>query len=135
MGRKSFNLRICVRRTESDESNRNKINFILFLANDDPTTNRSWCPDCVRAEPVIYKTLEESAEEVNLIRAYAGDRPTWRNPVHLWRVDPRFKLTGVPTLVRWDGDCVKGRLEDHQAHVAHLIVPLLVFSVSGVPTT
>ena len=29
---------------KSDESNRNKINFILFLANNDPTTNRSWCP-------------------------------------------------------------------------------------------
>ncbi|KAG2262134.1 hypothetical protein Bca4012_013211 [Brassica carinata] len=110
---------------KSDESNRNKINFILFLANNDPTTNRSWCPDCVRAEPVIYKTLEESPEEVNLIRAYAGDRPTWRNPVHPWRVDPRFKVTGVPTLVRWDGDSVKGRLEDHQAHVPNLIRPLL----------
>ncbi|KAL0771614.1 hypothetical protein Bca101_036765 [Brassica carinata] len=80
---------------------------------------------CVRAEPVIYKTLEESAEEVNVIRAYAGDRPTWRNPVHPWRVDPRFKVTGVPTLVRWDGDSVKGRLEDHQAHVPNLIRPLL----------
>ncbi|KAL1206411.1 Thioredoxin-like protein Clot [Cardamine amara subsp. amara] len=113
---------------KSDETNRNKINFILFLANNHPTTGLSWCPDCVRAEPVINKILEESTEEVNLIRAYAGDRPTWRNPAHPWRVDPRFKLTGVPTLVRWDGDSVKGRLEDHQAHLPRLILPLLASS-------
>ncbi|XP_010481939.1 PREDICTED: thioredoxin-like protein Clot [Camelina sativa] len=110
---------------KSDETNRSKISFILFLADDEPTTGRSWCPDCVRAEPVIFKTLEEFPEEVNLIRAYAGDRPTWRTPAHPWRVDPRFKLTGVPTLVRWDGESVKGRLEDHQAHVPNLIMPLL----------
>jgi thiol-disulfide isomerase/thioredoxin len=110
---------------KSDETSRSKINFILFLADNDPTTGQSWCPDCVRAEPVIYKTLEEFPEEVKLIRAYAGDRPTWRTPAHPWRVDSRFKLTGVPTLVRWDGDSVKGRLEDHQAHLPHLILPLL----------
>ncbi|CAN8238256.1 unnamed protein product [Cochlearia groenlandica] len=119
----------------------NKINLILFLANDDPATNRSWCPDCVRAEPVIYKTIldkeEESSElkEINVIRAYAGDRTTWRNPMHPWRVDPRFKLRGVPTLVRWEGDCVKGRLEDHQAHLPHLISPLLTASSSSSSST
>ncbi|CAE6241050.1 unnamed protein product [Arabidopsis arenosa] len=73
-----------------------KISFILFLADNDPTTGQSWCP--------------------------AGDRPAWRTRTHSWRVDSRFKLIGVPTLVRWDGDSVKGRLEDHQAH---LILPLL----------
>ncbi|CAH8269082.1 unnamed protein product [Arabidopsis lyrata] len=46
-----------------------KISFILFLADNDPTTGQSWCPDCVRVEPVIYKTLEEFLEEGNLIRA------------------------------------------------------------------
>lgn len=72
--------------------------------------------DCVRAEPVIYKKLEASPDDIALLRAYVGDRPTWRNPQHPWRVDPRFKLTGVPTLIRWENDAVKGRLEDHEAH-------------------
>ncbi|CAH8278158.1 unnamed protein product [Arabidopsis lyrata] len=52
-----------------------KISFILFLADNDPTTGQSWCPDCVRVEHVIYKTLEEFPEEENLIPAYAGDIP------------------------------------------------------------
>ncbi|KAK2637110.1 hypothetical protein Ddye_031902 [Dipteronia dyeriana] len=36
----------------------------------------SWCPDCVRAELIIYKTLEASADDVALQQAYVGDRPT-----------------------------------------------------------
>ncbi|CAB4268009.1 unnamed protein product [Prunus armeniaca] len=85
----------------------------------------SWCPDCVRAEPVIYKKLEATADDVALLRAYVGDRPTWRNPVHPWRVDSRFKLTGVPTLFRWENDAIKGRLEDHEAHVESKIDALV----------
>ncbi|XP_014500437.1 thioredoxin-like protein Clot [Vigna radiata var. radiata] len=107
------------------ESAENKANLILFLADKDPATSLSWCPDCVRAEPVIYKKLEASSEDIALLRAYVGDRPTWRNPQHPWRVDPRFKLTGVPTLIRWENDTVKGRLEDHEAHVESKIEALV----------
>ncbi|XP_011651794.1 thioredoxin-like protein Clot isoform X2 [Cucumis sativus] len=104
----------------------NKANFILFLADKDPSTSRSWCPDCVRAEPVIYKKLEAASDDIALLRAYVGDRPTWRNPQHPWRVDPRFKLTGVPTLVRWEeNDKISGRLEDHEAHVENKIDALI----------
>ncbi|KAL3004195.1 hypothetical protein AAZX31_08G149300 [Glycine max] len=62
------------------EAPKNKANLILFLADKDPSTSLSWCPDCVRAEPVIYKKLEASSDEISLLRAYVGDRPTWRNP-------------------------------------------------------
>lgn len=81
--------------------------------------------DCVRAEPVIYKKLEASSDNVALLRAYVGDRPTWRNPQHPWRVDSKFKLTGVPTLMLWEDDVVKGRLEDHEAHVERKIDSLV----------
>ncbi|KAG5253583.1 nuclear envelope integral membrane protein [Salix suchowensis] len=62
--------------------------------------------DCVRAEPVILKKLEALPDDVALLRAY-----------HPWRVDSRFKLTGVPTLISWENDAVKGRLEDYEAHL------------------
>ena len=81
--------------------------------------------DCVRAEPVIYKKLEASSDDIALLKAYAGDRPTWRNPQHPWRVDSRFKLTGVPTLIRWENDAVKGRLEDYEAHLENKIEALV----------
>ena len=76
---------------------------------------------------MIYKKLEASAEDVALLRAYVGDRPTWRNPQHPWRVDSTLKLTGVPTLVHWDweNDAIKARLEDHEAHLVHKIDALV----------
>ncbi|GKE15177.1 thioredoxin-like protein Clot [Tanacetum coccineum] len=107
------------------EAANNKANLILFLADNDPSTNRSWCPDCVRAEPVILKKLESSSDDVALLRAYAGDRPTWRNPHHPWRVDSKFKLKGVPTLILWENGEVKGRLEDHEAHIELKIEALI----------
>ncbi|XP_022770072.1 thioredoxin-like protein Clot [Durio zibethinus] len=110
----------------SDAPN-NKFNLILFLADKDPSTSLSWCPDCIRAEPVIYKKLDALAEDVALLRAYVGDRPTWRNPQHPWRVDSTFKLTGVPTLVHWDweNDSIRARLGDHEAHLEHKIDALV----------
>ncbi|KAK6928668.1 Thioredoxin domain-containing protein 17-like domain [Dillenia turbinata] len=107
------------------EAPKNRANLILFLADKDPSTSLSWCPDCVRAEPVIYKKLEASPHEIGLLRAYVGDRPTWRNPAHPWRIDSRFKLKGVPTLIRWENEEVKGRLEDHEAHLEHKIDALV----------
>lgn len=84
--------------------------------------------DCNVAEPVIYEKLESSESDVVLLRAYVGDRPTWRNPSHPWRVDPRFKLTGVPTLIRWENEAIAGRLEDREAHVADKIDALLAIN-------
>lgn len=107
------------------ESPKNKANFILFLADIDPSTNLSWCPDCVRAEPVIYNKLEASSDDIALLRAYVGDRSAWRTPQHPWRLDGRFNLKGVPTLIRWENDAIKGRLEDHEAHLDHKIGSLL----------
>ncbi|EYU31342.1 hypothetical protein MIMGU_mgv1a016170mg [Erythranthe guttata] len=107
------------------EADNHKANLILFLADNEPSTNLSWCPDCVRAEPVIYKKLDSSPDDVALLRAYVGDRPTWRNPVHPWRTDSSFKLRGVPTLIRWEDGAVKARLEDHEAHVEPKIEALL----------
>uniref|UniRef100_A0A7C9CNY6 Thioredoxin-like protein Clot n=2 Tax=Opuntia streptacantha TaxID=393608 RepID=A0A7C9CNY6_OPUST len=105
-----------------------KANLILFLADKDPSTSLSWCPDCVRAEPVIYKKVEESGLDVALLKAYVGDRPTWRNPQHPWRLDPRFQLKGVPTLMRWENGAGASRLEDHEAHIESKIHSLLFSS-------
>lgn len=74
---------------------------------------------------MINEKLSASTKDVALLRAYVGDRPTWRTPSHPWRVDPRFKLTGVPTLIRWENEAIAGRLEDHEAHIASKIDALL----------
>ncbi|XP_065011396.1 thioredoxin-like protein Clot [Musa acuminata AAA Group] len=111
--------------TEGSPSEPGQLKFLLFLADKDPSTNRSWCPDCNVAEPIIYEKLEASNINLVLLRAYVGDRPTWRNPSHPWRVDPRFKLMGVPTLIRWENEAVAGRLEDYEAHIGDKIDSIL----------
>ncbi|KAG6528283.1 hypothetical protein ZIOFF_010434 [Zingiber officinale] len=97
----------------------------IFLQNCCCIVNDLQFADCNVAEPVIYKKLEASSSNVGLLRAYVGDRSTWRNPSHPWRVDPRFKLKGVPTLIRWEKDAIAGRLEDYEAHVEAKIDSLL----------
>ncbi|WOL19482.1 hypothetical protein Cni_G28280 [Canna indica] len=107
------------------QSSKAPLKFLLFLADKDPSTNRSWCPDCNVAEPVILEKLKASNDDVLLLRAYAGDRPTWRNPSHPWRIDPRFNLKGVPTFIRWGNGAIAGRLEDYEAHISNKIEFLL----------
>jgi len=70
----------------------------------------------VKAEPIIYKAVNESESPVTLVRVYVGDRPTWRTPDHPLRRDERFQLKGVPTLIRWENGAIAGRLEDYEAH-------------------
>ncbi|PKA51069.1 Thioredoxin-like protein Clot [Apostasia shenzhenica] len=102
-----------------------EIKLLLFLADKDPSTNLSWCPDCNVAEPVIYKKLSAWGADVALLKAFVGGRPTWRNPSHPFRADPMFKLNGVPTLMRLEEDAIKGRLEDYEAHIESKIDALL----------
>ncbi|KAF0930756.1 hypothetical protein E2562_034940 [Oryza meyeriana var. granulata] len=75
-----------------DGGGKGKLKLLLFLADRDASSNLTWCP-------VIYEKMEALARDVVLLRAYVSDKPTWRDPAHPWRVDPRFRLTGVPTLI------------------------------------
>ncbi|KAL3695819.1 hypothetical protein R1sor_009895 [Riccia sorocarpa] len=99
--------------------------LLLFLANRDSALGKSWCPDCVRAEPVIYKVVDGAEKPVTLVRVYVGDRPTWRNAEHPLRKDPRFTLKGVPTLIKWENGGITGRLEDYEAHVEEKVKKLI----------
>ncbi|KAG6554165.1 hypothetical protein Mapa_004081 [Marchantia paleacea] len=99
--------------------------LLLFLADRDSALGKSWCPDCVRAEPVIYRVVDGVEKPVTLLRVYVGDRPTWRNPEHALRNDSRFALKGVPTLIKWENGGITGRLEDHEAHVEEKVRKLV----------
>ncbi|KAK8963488.1 Thioredoxin-like protein Clot [Platanthera guangdongensis] len=66
------------------------------------------CMDCNAAEPVIYSKISASTSDVAILKAFARDRSTWRDPSHPWRVNARFKLNGVPTLIRWKDGIVAG---------------------------
>ncbi|KAI9116390.1 hypothetical protein K1719_012557 [Acacia pycnantha] len=107
------------------EAPNNKLNLILFLVDKHPTTSLSICPDCSRAEPMIYKKLEAASDDVALLRIYVGDIATWKSPQNAWRTDSRFRLTSVPTLIRWEDDTIKGRLEDNEAYIEDKVEALI----------
>ncbi|KAF0890975.1 hypothetical protein E2562_005086 [Oryza meyeriana var. granulata] len=91
-----------------DGGGKGKLKLLLFLADRDASSNLTWCP-C----------------NMVLLRAYVGDKPTWRDRAHPWRVDPRFRLTGVPTLIRWENGTAAARLGDDEAHLADKIDAVL----------
>ncbi|KAG0212657.1 Thioredoxin domain-containing protein 17 [Mortierella sp. GBA30] len=74
--------------------------FVYFYASIDPATGKSWCPDCVRAGPIVEKQFSE-LDSVVLVDVPVGDRPTWKDPNHPYRHDTVIKITAVPTLVHW----------------------------------
>lgn len=84
---------------------------------------------------MIYKLANESESPVTLVRVYVGDRPTWRTPDHPLRCDERFKLKGVPTLIRWENGAITGRLEDYEAHKEMKIKQLMQSKGDSAPPT
>jgi hypothetical protein len=69
--------------------------------------------------------VNEAEKPITLVRVYVGDRTTWQTPDHALRTDKRFKLTGVPTLVRWENGSIVGRLEDHEAHLEEKVKKII----------
>lgn len=82
--------------------------FVVFSADADPATGLPWCPDCVKALPVIQQLVHEA--QGSLLEVQVGPRPVWKSPDHPFRLDPQLKLTGIPTLATWTPDGLGGRV-------------------------
>ncbi|GAQ81188.1 hypothetical protein KFL_000730250 [Klebsormidium nitens] len=101
--------------------------YVLFLGSPVAEDKPSWCPDCVRGEPEILKSLAASSKHINLLRVYVGDRPTWRDPSHPLRTDPKLSqfIRGVPSLVSWGSDGPLKSLGDQEAQDQELVRQLV----------
>ncbi|EYC39077.1 hypothetical protein Y032_0677g1437 [Ancylostoma ceylanicum] len=74
--------------------------FVLFTGSK--VDGKSWCPDCVAAEPVIDSILhgnEGKSLDATFVTCYVGAREYWKDPACPFRTDKDFKLTCVPTLI------------------------------------
>ncbi|KAJ3314992.1 hypothetical protein HDV04_004792 [Boothiomyces sp. JEL0838] len=92
--------------------------YVLFYASENEQ-GVSWCPDCVKAMPLIRQTLESKLSNATLLEAAAGDRPTYRTMEnHPYKSDPVLQLKYVPTLFEYaNGTPIPGRkLEDSDCH-------------------
>jgi hypothetical protein len=74
--------------------------YVLVVGENVPETGKSWCPDCVKADPLIQKALSNDPE-VTLLECPVP-RSTYKgNPNHPYRTHKQIQLQGVPTLIRW----------------------------------
>ncbi|KAG8199026.1 hypothetical protein JTE90_021041 [Oedothorax gibbosus] len=94
--------------------------FVLFSGAKN-SRGESWCPDCVAAEPIIEEGLKIAPESSVFIYCSVGDRNYWKNPNNEFRKDEKFKLTSVPTLMKWN---TARRLDDEQCKSAALVTML-----------
>ncbi|XP_071574047.1 thioredoxin domain-containing protein 17 isoform X1 [Temnothorax nylanderi] len=49
--------------------------YMLYTGTKLEDTGKSWCPDCVEAEPFIEKGFEAAPEGTLLVTVEVGDRP------------------------------------------------------------
>ncbi|OJD34262.1 thioredoxin-like protein 5 [Diplodia corticola] len=65
---------------------------------------RSWCGDCVAAEPMVERKFGGSSSDdgdggKKCWVVWVGDKDEWRTPENVWRKAP-FGITHLPTLVK-----------------------------------
>ncbi|XP_042207722.1 thioredoxin domain-containing protein 17-like [Homarus americanus] len=74
--------------------------FVLFSGSKD-SNGKSWCPDCVVAEPVVKGALDKAPQDAVFIYVGVGDRAFWKDKNCVFRTDSRTKLKSVPTLMKY----------------------------------
>lgn len=108
----------------SEEIAQGKPVFVLFTGTKSQSTGMSWCPDCVRADPVIHSALEQVTGGCVLLECTV-DREPYRKPDYPYRIDSKIRLTCVPTLMKWANGKALARLNDSQSQVAELVQELI----------
>ena len=77
--------------------------FVLFLAQVDPETQKSWLIDCDRAIPLIEQVLSLLENDSHLI-IFRISQENYRNNEYFVFQDHRLKLRCLPTLTHWQHD-------------------------------
>lgn len=54
--------------------------YVVFLADADPATGISWCPDCVRCGPAVKAVMAD--KQASLLEVLVGPRAVWKDPQH-----------------------------------------------------
>lgn len=80
------------------DDNQGQIIFVLFSGSLG-TDGKSWCPDCVKANPVVQECLQYAPQSSLLIECGVGNREFWKDKSNVFRTKLGIKC--VPTLMLW----------------------------------
>ncbi|XP_076302116.1 thioredoxin domain-containing protein 17-like [Lasioglossum baleicum] len=95
--------------------------YVLFSGKKLPN-GKSWCPDCVKAEPFIEEGFKAVSDSSHLVEVEVGDRPYWKNLNCPFRTNSTTKLRVLPTLAKWN---TQKRLEGDECSRVDLIEMLV----------
>ncbi|KAM9811641.1 thioredoxin domain-containing protein 17 [Syngnathus typhle] len=73
--------------------------IFAYFCGDKDEHGKSWCPDCVRAEPILKEAMSVLPQGSVFIYCQVGERNYWKDPSNEFKTT--LKLTGVPTLLRY----------------------------------
>ncbi|KAJ2818360.1 hypothetical protein GGI24_005119 [Coemansia furcata] len=74
--------------------------YVLFFGREAPDTNKSWCSDCVIADPLVREEIGKV--ENSILLEVPVDRSTDQDSAtNTFRKRSDIKLTRIPTLLRW----------------------------------
>ncbi|XP_006756359.1 PREDICTED: thioredoxin domain-containing protein 17 isoform X1 [Myotis davidii] len=100
--------------TRAVEQHKGKTIFAYFTGSKD-AEGKSWCPDCVLAEPVVREGLKHISEACVFIYCQVGEKPYWKDPNNDFRTN--LKITAVPTLLKYgtpqklvESECLQANL-------------------------
>ncbi|CAG2109035.1 unnamed protein product [Medioppia subpectinata] len=105
---------------EDISKDKSKSILVLLTGSKDPN-GQSWCPDCVRAEPVIHDVLSDKSDDTVLVTTYI-DRDPWKKADNSFRTHSQLRAKCVPTLINWQ---TSNRLEEGQLLDKQLLEMLL----------
>ncbi|KAK2177779.1 hypothetical protein NP493_578g00010 [Ridgeia piscesae] len=100
--------------TEAEEGNKVCVLFTGTL--DD--NGQSWCPDCVKADPVIKECLQYADPETVFITCFVGDRKYWKDQKNEFRTSSKTKVKSIPMLMVWG---TRRTLEEDQCAATSLV--------------
>ena len=96
----------------------NKTIIGMFSGGKDENTGKSWCPDCVVAQPVVDEALQKASSDTIYIYCSVGGRDFWKDKSNVFRTDSRLRLKSVPTLIKFG---TPQRLEEAQCASKDLV--------------
>ena len=82
------------------------ISLALFTGSKD-ASGKSWCPDCVSAEPNIQKMIGSDAFKDAHLAICSVPRDEWKSTNNPYKADKKLKVMSVPTLLVWDNPAVR----------------------------
>ena len=95
---------------------KDKKDFLVYLYGDHDAQGRSWCPDCVIAQPFVDNVLPRILENESKKEVYFINISVSMKQREIYRNDKILKLRRIPTLIYFSKGVEMGRLvEDDMA--------------------